>query len=265
MRLDLDHELDRLYCVEPGEFVAERTRLAGALRKEGRRAEAAGVAELRKPSLPVWTVNQLARRERKDVDLLLDAGHRLAAEQMALLSGGDPRSFDEAREREQAALRRLRQAARSILGDRASTGTLERVVTTLRAAAVSEDTREQLARGRLTSEIAPAGFEAFIRPAEALAGERHEPRSAARRDRAEKEAARRERLARGRADLNAAREREAAVAGRLREAERVLRQTRKHLDAAERETQRLMADREAAARAVEAARRELETARSSDS
>ncbi len=46
--------LDRLYGVELADFVAERTGLARALRKEGRQAEATRVQELRKPSLSVW-------------------------------------------------------------------------------------------------------------------------------------------------------------------------------------------------------------------
>ncbi len=51
---DLEDELDRLYGVGLADFVAERTRLAGGLRKEGRQAEATRVQELRKPSLSVW-------------------------------------------------------------------------------------------------------------------------------------------------------------------------------------------------------------------
>jgi hypothetical protein len=118
MSVDLEDELDRLYGVELADFVAERTRLARALRKEGRQVEAARVQELRKPSLSVWTVNQLARRRRKDVGLLLDAGHRIAVAQHALLTGGDQKAFERARKDEQAALKRLVQAARSILAER---------------------------------------------------------------------------------------------------------------------------------------------------
>ncbi len=122
---DLEDELDRLYGVDLADFVAERTRLTRALRREGRRAEAERVQELRKPSLSVWTGNQIARRRRKDVDLLLDAVHRLAVTQRALLTGGDQKAFEKARKDEQAALKRLVQAARSILAERASTATLE--------------------------------------------------------------------------------------------------------------------------------------------
>ena len=96
--LDLEDELDRLYGVAFDQFVSARTGLVRALRKERRRAEAATVEELKKPSRVVWTVNQLVRRNRKDIDLLLDVGHRLLAGQKAVLGGAGPASFDEARE-----------------------------------------------------------------------------------------------------------------------------------------------------------------------
>lgn len=117
--------------------------------------------ELRKPSLSVWTVNQLARTRRKEIDLLLDAGHRLAGAQRALLSGGSRESFEQASSAEREALTRLSLAARAILGDRGSTQTLERVTATLRAAAVSDAARPDLARGRLTSDVDLAGFDAL--------------------------------------------------------------------------------------------------------
>jgi hypothetical protein len=268
--LDLDAELDKLFSVELAGWVAQRTRLVRALKEEGRRAEAARVQELRKPSLPVWVVNQLARRRRKDVDLLLDAGHRLGAAQLALLSGGDPKAFADARKREQAALKRLRQAAEAILGDRASAGTLDRVVGTLRAAAVSDHAREELARGSLITEVAPSGFEAFAGFQPAATTSKPPPRAAARKGgpgpakreaRAEQAAARREALARARANLKTAEERDAGLARQLREAERAVQQARAGLDSAERELKRLEAEREATARAVDAARGELDAAR----
>lgn len=274
MPFDLDRELDRLYGADLADFVAERARLARALRDEGRRAEAASVQELRKPSLVVWAVNQLTRRRRKDVDLLLDAGHRLAAAQVALLSGGDSRSFQEARRREQAVLKRLRQGAGMILGGRASAGTLDRIVATLRAGAVSEEGRETLARGRLVDEIAATGFEVYagivpapaqIRKRPAPAATEPPPEPAKRQDRAEKAEARRKAIAGAQADLKAARERQAELVKQLRQSERAVKQARKELDSVERGLERLQADREAAERAVEAARSELETARAADS
>ena len=125
MPAGLDDELDRLYGIDLAEFVGERTRLARALRSDGRQAEATLVRELRKPSLPAWTVNQLARMQRKDVDQLLDAAHRVGVAQRSLASGGgDQNAFAQARKAEQAALKRLVRAAEAILGQRASAATL---------------------------------------------------------------------------------------------------------------------------------------------
>jgi hypothetical protein len=261
--VDLEEELNRLYGAELDDFVAERTRLARALREEGRRAEAARVQELRKPSLSVWAVNQLARRERKDVDLLLDAGHRLAAAQRALLTGGDRKAFEQAREVEQAALKRLVQAARPILGERASTATLERVTSTLRAAAVSDDARPDLGRGRLTGDVGLAGFDAFAGvPTGATAPRRERSPSPPPRakEAARQAAAKREAIARARAELKAATGREKALAKELREAEHAEREARERFQRAERAVECLRADHKAAARAVEAARARLESA-----
>ena len=139
--------LDRLYEAELADFIGERKQLAGALKKEGRKAEAAQVEELRKPSVPAWTVNQLARRKRKDLNALLAAGEQLEQAQQALLAGGGRAEFNAARQREQAALKQLRDDAVWVLGKRATDATLERVVSTLGSAAVTEDGRARLVAG----------------------------------------------------------------------------------------------------------------------
>ena len=113
---DLDAELDRLYAADLEAFVAERAELVRTLKRDGRKAEAAQVQELRKPSLAVWTVNRLVRVKRKDVERLLAAGESLEAAQTALVRGGDQAAFAAARDREQKALRQLRQAAGAVLG-----------------------------------------------------------------------------------------------------------------------------------------------------
>jgi hypothetical protein len=266
--VDLEDELDRLYGAELAEFVGERTRLAGALRKEGRRAEAEQVKAFRKPSVSVWAVNQLARRRRKDIDALLEAGHRLAAAQRALLTGGDREAFEQAGKAAREALGRLSEGARSILGEHGSTATLERVTSTLRAAAVSDAARSDLARGRLTSDVDPAGFEAFTgaptpvaTPPKSKARPERARDDRAKREEAERqEAARRAAIDRARSELKSARERETALARRLREAERAERAARTELDRAERTAERARADHEAAASAVEVARAKIEEA-----
>src|SRR5262245_11952272 len=66
-----------LYGLPLEEFTAERDRRAKALRAEGERDAAAVVAALRKPTLAAWTVNQLVRSRRDDLDALLEAGNDL--------------------------------------------------------------------------------------------------------------------------------------------------------------------------------------------
>ncbi len=268
---DLDDELDRLYGAELGGFVAERTRLATSLRKEGRRVEAARVKELRKPSLSAWAINQLVRSQRKDIDLLLDAGEQLVVSQRALLTqGGDQGAFEQARQAERSALNRLVQAAKPLLAERASASVLERLATTLRAAVVSEEARRDLARGRLTGEVDLPGFEAFagLLPgkSEPLTREARPQRVRATRAahaEAERRSLRRHAVSRATSELNAVKEREAVVARSVREAERAERAARDQLERAAKAVERLRAERQAAAAAVEAARAKLDEARHS--
>jgi hypothetical protein len=264
--VDVEHELDRLYGVELAEFVRERTRLAGLLRTEGRRAEADQVKALRKPSVAVWTVNQLARRRRKEIGLLLDAGQRLATAQRALLAGGDRQAFERAGEAEREALKRLSAAARSILAERGSTAMLERATSTLRAAAVSDAARSDLARGRLTDDLDPSGFDAFNSgPTGAVAAPKGKPRGRAhgqakRKPTEQQKTAIRAAIDEARAELKSARERETMLARKLRDAERAERRTRAGHEHAERALARARDEHETAVGAVQAARAKLQQA-----
>jgi hypothetical protein len=258
MAVELEDAVDGLFAVEPDAFVASRTELVRALRAEGRRDEAAEVQRLRRPALSVWAVNQLARRHRKEVDLLLDAGNRLAVAQRGLPAGEGRAAFDDARVRLQESLSRLVELARALLGEHATAATLERVATTLRAAAVSDEARPELARGRLTADVEPAGFDA-------LAGSLPAPRPGAvpaRKQAEHEKAARREALEEARAALKAAEEREASIAKELRAAERAAADAAEAARSADEEAARLRAEQEEAARAVESARERLESLRS---
>ena len=152
--MTVDEALDELYGAELGDFVAERNRLAKELGGD----EGKEVAKLRKPSVAAWTLNQLARRNRRDVDLLLDAGHRLRQAQADVLRGEEKQAFEQARRTESDAIKRLMKAAQD-LG--VSSAVLTKVNEGLRAAAVTEEGRELLARGRFTEPPAASGFEAF--------------------------------------------------------------------------------------------------------
>ena len=113
--MTLDEATDRLYGVDLDDFGAERTRLAKELGAAGQTTDAAAFAKLRKPTTAAWVLNQLARRNRRDVDLLLDAGHRLRQAQAGVVRGGKRESFEQARQTEADALRRLGREAEKLL------------------------------------------------------------------------------------------------------------------------------------------------------
>ena len=158
--MTLDEATDELYGTDLDAFVAERTRLARELRDSGDREGAAQLAKLKKPTVAGWALNQLARQNRRDVDLLLDAGHRLRQAQEGVVGGGDRAAFEQAQKTERDALRRLTRQASQLLGG-ASSAVLAQISNTLRAASVSEEGRELLARGRFTTPLESEGFDVF--------------------------------------------------------------------------------------------------------
>jgi hypothetical protein len=252
--IDVDKEIDRLYGVAPSEFVAERRRIERALRDEGRRKEADDVKALAKPTTAAWIVNQLAREHRRDVDRLLAAGEGLRAAQRAAVAGKGASSFDEAREEESEARRGLTDAAVSLLAERGQTASqpmLDQVDRTLRAAAVDDDGRELLARGRLVRELEAGGFEL-------LAG--IEPRQGARAGRPPA-AKRKKRLEQARDDVKEARSRARETSEALRRAEREAGKARRALDAAEAAADEARREADEAAAALERAEDELAAAR----
>jgi hypothetical protein len=235
--------LDRLFEAPLDEFVGVRNELARRLRQEGRDDQAAEVAALRKPTVPVWAVNQLARRQRRDVDLLLDAGHRLRAAQAESKPDEARDAFAKARDAEREAMRRLRAGAEELLAAErgsASPALIDRVLATLRAAAVAEAGRELLARGRLTQELETTGFEL----AASLVPKRKKASPAKRPD-----------LGAARAELDRARKREREATRRVQAAERRAKEAQAELGEARREAEQASNAVAAAAAALERARR----------
>ncbi|HEY3182495.1 MAG TPA: hypothetical protein VGJ77_06660 [Gaiellaceae bacterium] len=158
----LDRELDELYGLPLEEWTRARNDLAGRLKKAHQAEQAEQVRSLRKPSVVAWAVNQLARRDSKRVEALLRAGERLrAAQEQAMRGRAAASDVNAAARAERDAVRDLVAAARDVLedaGHTASPATLDRVSQTLRAAAVDEQGRELLARGRFDEELKSVGF-----------------------------------------------------------------------------------------------------------
>jgi hypothetical protein len=161
---ELEEELDKLFGLPPGEFTAARNDLSRRLKQAGQKAISARVREWRKPTVPVWTVNQLARRHAQDVGTLVETVERLRSAQEDALGGGDTQKLRSATSAEREALRALTQRAHDLLdaeGHKPTAAVVERIASILRAAALDPDGRELLVAGRLTEELESAGFGAF--------------------------------------------------------------------------------------------------------
>jgi hypothetical protein len=167
----VEQAADELYALPPGEFTSARDERAKALRKDGRREEADAVKALRKPTVAAWALNQLARRRPKQVEGLVAAGEDLRAAQDELLAGGHRKAFQSAAAAERDQVAKLAQEAVTLAaedGERASPALTEKIAATLHAAALDEETAEELRAGRLVREReAIGGFGAMTAAAPA--------------------------------------------------------------------------------------------------
>jgi len=217
-------EVDRLYGLPPDEFTAERDALAKRLRSADRRDEAEAVKGLKKPSLPAWTVNQLARRHGKELRRLLDAGESLRGAHEEVLSGGERGKLRRAADAEREIVAGLVERAEPLMSEagKPSPANLERVRNTLHAAATDDQLRGELEQGRLVKDRESVGLGPFAAGAPAEG-----PGTAGRKERERATARRRE--------LREARSRAEQAAKRLRSAESALERARAEAEAAQRE------------------------------
>jgi hypothetical protein len=157
---ELEAELDDLYANPPATFTSARNDLAQRLKQAGQVDAAARVKQLRKPTVALWAVNQLARRNPDEVRALLDAGDRLRVAQQAAL-GGDSQPLRAATAEERKLLRGLTQRGEALLLEAGHSPDTRRIAATLQAAAVDQAARELLEQGRLSEELEATGFGAF--------------------------------------------------------------------------------------------------------
>jgi hypothetical protein len=234
--VELDARLDELFAASAAEFVKAREALVRDLKRDHRSDEAADVHALRRPTVAVWGVNQMAHAHGDRVAALVEAGRKLEALQQ---EGAGAR--DELR-----ATTRTRRALLDQLADEAASYT-ERpdssrgaIAATLDAASLDPELRDDLARGRLTTELAPAVR--FLGDDDGAPAP--PPRAPARSSRKPSTPPPRDDLARRRAEtaLNEAQSRAAATDDELRDVEAETRDAEDALDAAHRR----VADLEAA-------------------
>jgi hypothetical protein len=213
--------LDRLFETAPEDFVAIRNELVAKLNAMGKRQVASELKALGRPTVPVWAINRLARREPNKVAALLDAANQLRNTQArALRNRASAEHLRSTVQAEREALRTLLRSAQEVLreANRADTpGLLGRVESTLHAHAVGNPAdRELLRRGRLSREAQALGFAGLLDSPGAATATR-QPRLAAAQGPAQRRQARAER----RAAQQAANRLRAAATRAQRIAERV--------------------------------------------
>jgi hypothetical protein len=156
----IERAADELYALAPTDFTSARDELARSLRDDGQRDAAKQVKALRKPTLAAWALNQLKRRRKKELDRLLAAGRELRKAQEKLVSKGDRAGFQRAAAKERELVAELARDAAALAAEAGvgSTGGLEeKLVATLHAAALDDDTAAELAAGRVIRERQAVG------------------------------------------------------------------------------------------------------------
>ena len=252
----------RLYGLPLEEFTRERDAAARELRKAKDREAAEQVGKLPKPTQAAWAANALVREHRDLVDALLDAVDDLREAQEAAVAGKGAAALRDAAAVERAAVDELVTAARKLKpgGRKPSEATLERLRTTLQAAATDEEVRSALDRGRVVADAEGGGAWGLVPGADVPAT----PRPAKRRaGAAKKKPAADDKAAREReAALREAAERRQRLETELREARAERRSRERELERAEKAADRAAGRLEAALAAAEEARGQADEAKS---
>ena len=149
-----------LYGLPLEEFTPARDALAKELKAAGQKDGAAEVKRLRKPSLAAWALNQAAREHPEAIQRLREAGLDLRAAQEEAMAGDAGRLRDAGRAlaEEVDRVSGLAAAVLQAAGRPVSGAQQEKVVSTLRTAAIDDEAGDALARGVLVDELEPAGF-----------------------------------------------------------------------------------------------------------
>jgi hypothetical protein len=270
-------DLDSLFAAAPAAFIAERKRIVAALKAAGRKDEAKEVDKIPRPSIAVWTVNQIARRDPEVI-------RRLGAITARLQSAAGAEYGAAAAELRQV-LDELRGEAAAVLAaaghDDVGPHLVQRVIANLRTAAASREMRATLEAGRLTRDVeeqdaaaslfggalgsgalgdrAPAARERPTSKAATAATKAAE--SKAKADSAAEakaqERARAKEIAAAEREVKRRRDVEAAARKNAERAERTVADARKELAAAEKRLAAERDDAEAAAKALAQAEAEL--------
>ncbi len=104
-----------LFGVDPNEFIAERDQLVRELRATGEKGDAAAVKALRRPTIPMWALNQVSRTDSDALGALVDASRAARTAQDQVLGGAEGSVLREAVARRREAAATVVAAARRVI------------------------------------------------------------------------------------------------------------------------------------------------------
>lgn len=141
-----------LFVIDPAEFVAARDALVRQLKAGGARDEAAAVKALRRPSVPTWALNRVARDDADVVaGLLTAAAAARSMQERAVEGGADGDALRSALADRRAAVRDVLARASAVIdaSGRSAATQQRQLETTLTAVVASDRTSELLRVGEL--------------------------------------------------------------------------------------------------------------------
>ncbi|MFN2593791.1 MAG: hypothetical protein ABR579_02740 [Actinomycetota bacterium] len=158
--VDITNQIFELYGVPLDRFTATRNELVKQLSAEGHKDEATSVKTLKKPSVSVWTINQLARTH----DDLMSEVLAARADLRSARSGSEMRAAVDRRKRAVSALVTVSRDVLEEAGHAATAQTLDSISRALLAAS-DEETEERMRLGVLDGEPEAAAFEGDLEAA----------------------------------------------------------------------------------------------------
>jgi hypothetical protein len=239
-----------LFELDPKEFVAARDALARELKASGDKDGAAAVKALKRPTVPLWALNQVARREPDAVGALVAAAAEARAAQDAVLGGGKPDELRGALTRRRDAAAAVARDARAVLREsgRSPESHEREIEEAIDAATATDEGADLLRRGELSSipDAAASGDDTMLAALLASSGDVGKKRSAPARKQPSKQ------LEKARAELDARRRDAEEAMARLEAAERTHDEAQRAHEEAQRAADRAT---KALARAEDAVRR----------
>jgi hypothetical protein len=148
---------DELYALPPAEFTAARDERARAAKTAGRRDDAAAIRKLARPTTSAWLVNQLSREAPEGLGRLFEVADALQEAQRTL-AGDRLRELSAQRRQIVTELLPVAAALADRAGQPASPAVLAEVRATLDAAVADNDARDAVRSGLLTRALAYAGL-----------------------------------------------------------------------------------------------------------